>query len=95
MTQKRLLSTGAALLAALCLLLALSGCGGEKPLLDQPIKTLTCVEPTALPTLVPLGDGRVLAGWVVYEKVMTHLSVVDVAADNELGAQTLEGCWDL
>ena len=36
MTQKRLLSTGAALLAALCLLLALSGCGGEKPLLDQP-----------------------------------------------------------
>ena len=65
MTQKRLLSTGAALLAALCLLLALSGCGGEKPLLDQPIKTLTCVEPTALPTLVPLGDGRVLAGWVL------------------------------
>ena len=40
-------------------MLALSGCGGEKPLLDQPIKTLTCVEPTALPTLVPLGDGRV------------------------------------
>ena len=95
MTQKRLLSTGAALLAALCLLLALSGCGGEKPLLDQPIKTLTCVEPTALPTLVPLGDGRVLAGWVDYENEMTHLSVVDVAADKELAAQTLEGCWEL
>ena len=95
MTQKRLLSTGAALLAALCLLLALSGCGGEKPLLDQPIKTLTCVEPTALPTLVPLGDGRVLAGWVDYENEMTHLSVVDVVADKELAAQTLEGCWEL
>ena len=95
MTQKRLLSTGAALLAALCLLLALAGCGGEKPLLDQPIKTLTCVEPTALPTLVPLGDGRVLAGWVDYENEMTHLSVVDVAADKELAAQTLEGCWEL
>ena len=95
MTQKRLLSTGAALLAALCLLLALSGCGGEKPLLEQPIKTLTCVEPTALPTLVPLGDGRVLAGWVDYENEMTHLSVVDVAADKELAAQTLEGCWEL
>ena len=31
-------------------------------------------------TLVPLGDGRVLAGWVDYENEMTHLSVVDVAA---------------
>lgn len=38
MTQNRLLSTGAALLAALCLLLALSGCGGEKPLLDSPLR---------------------------------------------------------
>ena len=95
MTQKRLLSTGAALLAALCLLLALAGCGGEKPLLDQPIKTLTCVEPAALPTLVPLSGGRVLAGWVDYERETTYLSVVDVAADKELAAQTLEGCWEL
>lgn len=95
MTQNRLLSTGAALLAALCLLLALAGCGGEKPLLDQPIKTLTCVEPTALPILVPLSGGRVLAGWVDYEREMTYLSVVDVAADKELAAQTLEGCWEL
>ena len=38
---------------------------------------------------------RVLAGWVDYENEMTHLSVVDVAADKELAAQTLEGCWEL
>lgn len=93
--QKRLVSTGAALLAALCLVLTLAGCGGEKPLLDQPVKTLSCVQSAAVPTLLPLGDGRVLAGWVDYDRAITSLAVVDVATDRTVTSRELEGCWEL
>lgn len=93
--QKRLVSTGAALLAALCLVLTLAGCGGEKSLLDQPVKTLSCVQSAAMPTLLPLGDGRVLAGWVDYDRAITSLAVVDVAADRTVTSRELEGCWEL
>lgn len=93
--QKRLVSTGAALLAALCLVLTLAGCGGEKPLLDQPVKTLSCVQSAAMPTLLPLGDGRVLAGWVDYDRAITSLAVVDVATDRTVSYRELEGCWEL
>ena len=93
--QKRLVSTGAALLAALCLVLTLAGCGGEKPLLAQPVKTLSCVQSAAMPTLLPLGDGRVLAGWVDYDRAITSLAVVDVATDRTVTSRELEGCWEL
>ena len=93
--QKRLVSTGAALLAALCLVLTLAGCGGEKPLLDQPVKILSCVQSAAMPTLLPLGDGRVLAGWVDYDRAITSLAVVDVATDRTVTSRELEGCWEL
>lgn len=93
--QKRLVSTGAALLAALCLVLTLAGCGGEKPLLDQPVRTLSCVQSAAMPTLLPLGDGRVLAGWVDYDRAITSLAVVDVATDRTVTSRELEGCWEL
>lgn len=93
--QKRLVSTGAALLAALCLVLTLADCGGEKPLLDQPVKTLSCVQSAAMPTLLPLGDGRVLAGWVDYDRAITSLAVVDVATDRTVTSRELEGCWEL
>ena len=93
--QKRLVSTGAALLAALCLVLTLAGCGGEKPLLDQPVKTLSCVQSAAMPTLLPLGDGRVLAGWVDYDRQLTSLAVVDIATDRTVSYRELEGCWEL
>ena len=93
--QKRLVSTGAALLAALCLVLTLAGCGGEKPLLDQPVKTLSCVQSAAMPTLLPLGDGRVLAGWVDYDRAITSLAVVDVATDRTVTSRELEDCWEL
>ena len=93
--QKRLVSTGAALLAALCLVLTLAGCGGEKPLLDQPVKTLSCVQSAAMPTLFPLGDGRVMAGWVDYDLQLTSLAVVDVATDRTVTSRELEGCWEL
>ena len=93
--QKRLVSTGAALLAALCLVLTLAGCGGEKPLLDQPVKTLSCVQSAAMPTLLPLGDGRVMAGWVDYDLQLTSLAVVDVATDRTVTSRELEGCWEL
>jgi len=93
--QKRLVSTGAALLAALCLVLTLAGCGGGKPLLDQPVKTLSCVQSAAMPTLLPLGDGRVLAGWVDYDRAITSLAVVDVATDRTVTSRELEGCWEL
>ena len=93
--QQRLVSTGAALLAALCLVLTLAGCGGEKPLLDQPVKTLSCVQSAAMPTLLPLGDGRVLAGWVDYDRAITSLAVVDVATDRTVTSRELEGCWEL
>ncbi len=95
MTRKRIHTLGAALLAALCLVLALAGCGGEKPLLDQPIKTLSCVEPSALPTIVPMDGGRVLAGWVDYDKETTSLAVLDVAQDQSIASRELEGCWEL
>ena len=88
--QKRLVSTGAALLAALCLVLTLAGCGGEKPLLDQPVKTLSCVQSAAMPTLLPLGDGRVMAGWVDYDRAITS-----VATDRTVTSRELEGCWEL
>ena len=93
--QKRLVSTGAALLAALCLVLTLAGCGGEKSLLDQPVKTLSCVQSAAMPTLLPLGDGRVLAGWVDYDRAITSLAVVDIATDRTVTYRELEGCWEL
>ena len=93
--QKRHVSTGAALLAALCLVLTLAGCGGEKPLLDQPVKTLSCVQSAAMPTLLPLGDGRVMAGWVDYDRAITSLAVVDVATDRTVTSRELEGCWEL
>ena len=93
--QKRHVSTGAALLAALCLVLTLAGCGGEKPLLDQPVKTLSCVQSAAMPTLLPLGDGRVMAGWVDYDRQLTSLAVVDVATDRTVTSRELEGCWEL
>lgn len=93
--QKRLVSTGAALLAALCLVLTLASCGGEKSLLDQPVKTLSCVQSAAMPTLLPLGDGRVLAGWVDYDRAITSLAVVDVATDRTVTSRELEGCWEL
>ena len=93
--QKRLVSTGAALLAALCLVLTLAGCGGEKPLLDQPVKTLSCVQSAAMPTLLPLGDGRVMAGWVDYDQQLTSLAVVDIATDRTVSYRELEGCWEL
>ena len=93
--QKRLVSTGAALLAALCLVLTLAGCGGEKPLLDQPVKTLSCVQSAAMPTLLPLGNGRVLAGWVDYDRAITSLAVVDIATDRTVTSRELEGCWEL
>lgn len=93
--QKRLVSTGTALLAALCLVLTLAGCGGEKPLLDQPVKTLSCVQSAAMPTLLSLGDGRVLAGWVDYDRAITSLAVVDVATDRTVTSRELEGCWEL
>lgn len=93
--QKRLVSTGAALLAALCLVLTLAGCGGEKPLLDQPVKTLFCVQSAAMPTLLPLGDGRVMAGWVDYDRAITSLAMVDVATDRTVTSRELEGCWEL
>lgn len=93
--QRRLVSTGAALLAALCLVLTLAGCGGEKPLLDQPVKTLSCVQSAAMPTLLPLGDGRVMAGWVDYDRQLTSLAVVDVATDRTVTSRELEGCWEL
>ena len=95
MTRKRICATGAALLAALCLLLTLAGCGGEKPLLDQPIQTLSCVEPGALATVVPMGQGQVLAGWVDYDREVTTLTIVDVARDQVTASRELEGCWEL
>ena len=85
---------GAAVLAAV-LALTLAGCGGEKPLLDQPVKTLSCVQSAAMPTLLPLGDGRVMAGWVDYDRQLTSLAVVDVATDRTVTSRELEGCWEL
>lgn len=95
MTRKRIHTLGASLLAALCLVLSLSGCGGEKTLLDQPIKTLSCVEPGALATIVPLGDGQVLTGWADYDKEITTLNIVDIARDQVTASRELEGCWEL
>ena len=49
--QKRLVSTGAALLAALCLVLTLAGCGGEKPL----SKHFPACSPPPCPRCFPWG----------------------------------------
>ena len=96
MARKSFRISGAALLAAVCLLLtlALAGCG-EKALLKQPIQQLTCVSPAALPTMLPLDGGQVLTGWVDYEKDTTYLAVVDVAADKVVQYRELEGSWEL
>ena len=48
-----------------------------------------------MPTLLPLGDGRVLAGWVDYDRAITSLAVVDVATDRTVTSRELEGCWEL
>ena len=81
------------LLLALCLLLTLAGCG--RKLLRQPIQPLTCVQSVSSPSLVPLGSGRVLVGWVDYTASTTRLSVVDIASDKETASRRLDGCWEL
>ena len=48
-----------------------------------------------MPTLLPLGDGRVLAGWVDYDRAITSLAVVDIATDRTVTSRELEGCWEL
>ena len=48
-----------------------------------------------MPTLLPLGDGRVMAGWVDYDRAITSLAVVDVATDRTVTSRELEGCWEL
>ena len=83
------------LVLALCLLLTLAGCGGKKPLLEQPIQSLTCVQPVSFPTMISRGGGQALIGWTDYEENVTHLSVIDIAKDRETASRQLEGCWDL
>ena len=85
----------APLVLALCLLLTLAGCGGKKPLLEQPIQSLTCVQPVSFPTMISRGGGQALIGWTDYEENVTHLSVIDIAKDRETASRQLEGCWDL
>ena len=93
--MRKLTRLFALMLALTTLCLTLAGCGGEKPLLDQPVKTLSCVQSAAMPTLLPLGDGRVLAGWVDYDRAITSLAVVDIATDRTVTSRELEGCWEL
>ncbi len=84
-----------ALLAALCLLLLLSGCGAEKRHDWQPVQELTCTHPAALSALFPTDSTRFALCWSDYEALSTTVQVVDAAADTVCHQLTLDGIWDL
>lgn len=87
--------TTAALLAALCFILLLPGCGlwAAK---DRPAVTpLSCTAPTALSTLYPAGGSRLLVTWADYEQNRTTVQLVDADADTVRQETVLDGVWDL
>ena len=87
--------TTAALLAALCLILLLPGCG-LRAAKDRPAVTpLSCTAPTALSALYPAGGSRLLVTWADYEQNRTTVQLVDADADTVRQETVLDGVWDL
>ena len=87
--------TTAALLAALCLILLLPGCG-LRAAKDRPAVTpLSCTAPTALSALYPAGGSRLLVTWADYEQNRTTVQLVDADADIVRQETVLDGVWDL
>ncbi|MBP3632101.1 MAG: hypothetical protein J6I99_03700, partial [Oscillospiraceae bacterium] len=87
--------TTAALLAALCLILLLPGCG-LRAAKDRPAVTpLSCTAPTALSALYPAGGSRLLITWADYEQNRTTVQLVDADADTVRQETVLDGVWDL
>ena len=82
--------TTAALLAALCLILLLPGCG-LRAAKDRPAVTpLSCTAPTALSALYPAGGSRLLVTWADYEQNRTTVQLVDADADTVRQETVLE-----
>ena len=87
--------TTTALLAALCLILLLPGCG-LRAAKDRPAVTpLSCTAPTALSALYPAGGSRLLVTWADYEQNRTTVQLVDADADTVRQETVLDGVWDL
>lgn len=79
----------------LLFLLVISGCGSKRPLLSQPVQTLSCVETTSAPTILPHESGKFLICWTDYEKDATCLRVIDIAADKITASYDLPGYWEI
>ena len=87
--------TTAALLAALCFILLLPGCG-LRAAKDRPAVTaLSCTAPRALSALYPAGGSRLLVTWANYEQNRTTVQLVDADADTVRQETVLDGVWDL
>ena len=79
----------------LLFLLVIPGCGSKRPLLSQPVQTLSCVETTSAPTILPHESGKFLICWTDYEKDATCLRVIDIAADKITASYDLPGYWEI
>ena len=87
--------TTAALLAALCLILLLPGCGLRAAKERPAVAALSCTAPTALSSLYPAGGSRLLVTWADYERSRTTVQLVDADADAVRQETVLDGVWDL
>ena len=98
------------LLLALCLLLAISGCGAQTPVTTEatetietteaagkrePVVALQCIQTDALNSLYAVSGAQVAVSWEDYEKERTTILLVDVNQDTVCHEITLDGVWNL
>lgn len=65
------------------------------PFSANPVTEIHCVQPSAVPSLLPAKNGNILICWTDYEKMITCFRMVNPVSDTIAASLDLEGCLDL
>ena len=83
------------LLLLVLFIVFLSACGTQEEKEPQAIRELMCTQPTVVPGMKSIGEGRIALCQIDYETEVTTVQVVGIQEDSVENELVMEGEWEL